>query len=379
MSNETLRARAYSQTTDAAVVRKKLGENNRRYLRLAVHNPDAPLPVFVSGGQPLEKSQSEKVVSRSLFNSAESDTDLHYATSGDDDEDSESAEFESITTSTSSDDLLDSKSGSPLAKTNTVVRLRTKTMAQPARHSLSHSADDNDTLRRSASQPSSSSMHYNADNFAPPPEIEEKFSPRRRSMTLADANSPMSDDLHALLVSRKLTVVKRSGTAPSSPRVGHSTVFMPDGKVQVLSHTHAKPKKPINIDQQFTLIFYCSDPMGSPKRQIFIVPNKEIDTYMRTALMRAHASTLCDDPCRPCNCGNTDCEHPLPDCAAKFVAIYVLDPKAPVPSRKLVSDHHKRQNSLARGAWAQYRQDNSACTDFSTSPASHIYSINLYI
>jgi len=110
-------------------------------------------------------------------------------------------------------------------------------------------------------------------------------------------------------------------------------------------------------DPNFTLIHYCSDLLCRVPPRVFRVPNMAIAPYMRTCLMRAHASSCDADPFRVCSCTGPACEHLTPDATAKFAAVYVLDANAGrdacIRYRGPLTEHMRR-STLGAGAWAEY-------------------------
>lgn len=133
-----------------------------------------------------------------------------------------------------------------------------------------------------------------------------------------------------------------------------------------------------------TLVYYSADPLARTGRTIFRIPNSQIDPYMRTALMRAHKSTMAPaGPYRLCECGVTNCRvHPLPDLKAKFVAVFVLDPDVAISQpehRALLREHLRREGALQKGEWDVYRLPSNETTDFVSTPAIHVFIIDCFV
>jgi len=125
-------------------------------------------------------------------------------------------------------------------------------------------------------------------------------------------------------------------------------------------------------DPNFTVVHYCADFLCRQPPRLFRVPNDAIDAYMRTCLMRAHASSVSADPFRVCACRTAHCAHASPDVTAKFAAIYVLDAavgaRAASRFRGQLASHMQR-SVLGAGAWARYEIP-ATTTDFNN--AKHI-------
>jgi hypothetical protein len=137
--------------------------------------------------------------------------------------------------------------------------------------------------------------------------------------------------------------------------------------------------------RDYTLIAYSPDCLGLSPKRLFRVPNLAIDPYMRRCLMSANASSNREMLTKMCQCkrqtGQVCHDHPLPDTNAKYVAVFVIDPMAPISSqehRKLIAEHYKNPKALDRGAWAEYEIP-AETTDFSTTPITHSYILHLFI
>lgn len=110
-------------------------------------------------------------------------------------------------------------------------------------------------------------------------------------------------------------------------------------------------------DPNFTLIHYCSDLLCRVPPRLFRVPNMAVAPYMRTCLMRAHASSVDADPFRICNCRAAACDHLTPDAIAKFAAVYVLDTSAGIDAARRYRNSlitHAHRSDLGAGAWQEY-------------------------
>ena len=140
------------------------------------------------------------------------------------------------------------------------------------------------------------------------------------------------------------------------------------------------PPRDISLSPtNYTLIIYCPDPLGVSKKQLFVVPNNEIDSYMRDELTKAHKSTVGNNLYRACNCVSGKCLHPMPDFVAKFVSVFVLDSNAPVLHKSMLIKHLKQPGALRRGEWEKFRIANNSICDFTATPLLFIYTIDLYI
>ena len=126
-----------------------------------------------------------------------------------------------------------------------------------------------------------------------------------------------------------------------------------------------------------TLIYYWSHVLICAPPRLFRVPDAVVDSYMRTCLMRAHASTIANDPFRECACGaGALCAHELPDAAAKFAAVYVLDPTdRTMPARyRAAFDTHRARDGPCAGVWAKYEASIGE-THFAGTEVRYVYTI----
>lgn len=173
-----------------------------------------------------------------------------------------------------------------------------------------------------------------------------------------------------------------SGTASSSSQSGNLRRRLSNSARSALRRGQDQSSA---SDGTHTLIIYEPDPVvgSGAAARLFLVPDSCVCAYMRTSLMRAHASTNGESPFRFCRCSAEACEHPLPDAAAKFVALYVLCGYRPSsrtdPLRHTLREHVQKRPTLTAALWSCYEQTDPCQTSFVGASIEHVYRIRNFI
>jgi len=238
---------------------------------------------------------------------------------------------------------------------------------------------------------------------ATPSQDRVKANPRRKSMQFfKDMLSPFlaQQQLTApLAVATPVTLTQLPATArgklervhsyshPSQFKTPPAFFSSPRTSLHVMQNA-ARRKK--SIDKGNTLIQLNPNPVtGDLDVQLYLVPNKEITSNLRIALVKAMKSGN-EDPWRLCACKtspNTShccCTQHVPDQDAKFAVIVLFNRDCirkvgRTRAAQLLAQFKNECPNLLPGEWSErYKMADNLRSDFSLDRVTHIYRIRMF-